>query len=359
MSDEKKSLPRGERPFEDVAPHEGPEYMRLLSGKLFKVEPLGIQEEGYSYTSGDEGKTWERGGPTVYFRGLPGAGGSMTFQSSAIQIEEGKYRGRIVLPYYLEMDGAHPDYDREQRAGYALFKGKIIPLETHTHVPEMAGTFFLLSDDEGQTWKQSSSFLVGYFNDGHMGHMSCEEPTVAELKDGRLLCYIRSTCGRILKSYSSDGGESWTRVGLTDLAMSNSPCMLKRLPETGDLVLVWNQMSAAEIRKGYRRGRLSIAISTDDGRTWINRRNLEVSPGCDPEVTQVEPPPLVAMVRGPSGPDEIMSELPDGFIHYGYATIFLSEDRISVNYGANPPEGRGESRWRRLPISMLYEAGAG
>ena len=42
---------------------------------------------------------------------------------------------------------------------------------------------------------------------------------------------MRSTCGWILKSYSSDGGENWTKVELTDLAMSNSPAALKRLPK--------------------------------------------------------------------------------------------------------------------------------
>jgi len=347
-------LPAGEIPFKAVD-DERPRHMKLLSGKLFKIEPLRIQQRGHSYTSGDGGKTWDRGGLTIHCDGLPGVGGSMTFQSSAIQVQNGKYRGRIVLPYYLEMDGDHPDYDRKQRGGYALFKGEKIVLETHTHVPEMAGTFFLFSDDEGQTWKQSKGFLVGYFKDGHMGHMSCEEPTVAELKDGRLLCYIRSTCGRILKSYSSDGGKSWTKVELTGLAMSNSPAMLKRLPMTGDLVLVWNQMSAEEIRKGYRRGRLTIAISKDDGQTWINRRNLEVSPGCDPNVTNVEPPPLQAMVRGGSGPDEILSELPDGFTHYHYATIFLSEGNIFIKYSVSPRARRAESRWRVFPIEWLYE----
>ena len=225
-------LPPGELPFSGVM-EERPHHLELISGKLFKVSTLRVAEEGYSYTSDDEGQTWQRGGPTVYCRGLTDVGGSMTFQRSAIRVQDGKHRGRIVLPYYLEMDGAHPDYSRKQRGGYALFKGKKITFETHTYVPEMAGTFFLLSDDEGKAWKKSKDYLVGYFKDGLMGHMSCEEPTVAELKDGRLLCYIRGTCGRILKSYSSGGGESWTKVDLTDLAMSNSPVMLKRLPRRG------------------------------------------------------------------------------------------------------------------------------
>ncbi|MCH2597025.1 MAG: exo-alpha-sialidase, partial [Pirellulales bacterium] len=104
--------------------------------------------------------------------------------------------------------------------------------------------------------------------DGHMAHKTCEEPVVVELKDRRLLSYISSTCGRIIKSYSEDGGEHWMKVQPTDIAMSNSPCAMKSLPGTGDLVLVWNMMSADEICQGSRRGRLCIAISKDDGDTW-------------------------------------------------------------------------------------------
>ena len=84
-------------------------------------------------------------------------------------------------------------------------------------------------------------------------------------------------------------------------------------------------------------------------------QNLEVSPGCDPKVTHVEPPPLQAMVRGPSGPDKILSKIPDGFTHYHYASIFLSEDKIFINYSVSPLDGGGESRWRVFPISWLYE----
>ena len=341
-------LPAGELPFANVK-DERPHHLRLLSGKLFR------ERANHSETSADEGKTWQPGGRINPFKL------GWKLDGVTIQLQSERYKGRIVIPFYLGMYPNHPDYTTTGRGGYVIRKGKKILLETHTHIPEMSGSFVCYSDDEGKTWRScvndnARGFMMGYFNDGHMGHLTCEEPVVAELKDGRLLCLMRSTCGRILKSYSEDGGEHWMKVQATDLAMSNSPCMLKRLPETGDLVLVWNQMSAAEIRKGYRRGRLTIAISRDDGQTWINRRNLEVSPGCDPNVTHVEPPPLEAMVRGPSGPDEIMSEIPDGFTHYHYSTVFLSEDKIFINYSVSPVEGRGESRWRVFPVSWLYES---
>jgi len=38
---------------------------------------------------------------------------------------------------------------------------------------------------------------------------------------------------------------------------------------------VWNQVSGDEIRAGYRRGRLSSAISKDDGKTWQHFRTID------------------------------------------------------------------------------------
>ncbi|MDP6777067.1 MAG: sialidase family protein, partial [Candidatus Latescibacteria bacterium] len=303
----------------------------------------------------DGGKTWSDGGPLISYHGL-GPASCQTLDYTAVQIQNGEHVGRIVIPYYLEMDGQHPDYTRQQRGGYAVWKGEKIPLETHTHVPELAGGFMNLSDDEGATWGHSDGFLMGYLDDGHLGHWSCEEPVVAELKDGRLLCFIRSTCGRILKSTSGDGGQSWSKVEATELAMSNSPCRLNRIPGTGDLVLLWNQMSADEIQRGYRRGRLSIAISKDDGKTWEGFRTVVQSPGVD-DVTRVEPPPLTPMVRGGSGPDEILGEIPDGFVHYHYPEIHFSRDgeTIHLYVRVSTPGGGLDPIWRSFPIRWLYE----
>ena len=139
--------------------------------------------------------------------------------------------------------------------------------------------------------------------------------------------------------------------------MSNYPCALCRIPTTGDLVLVWNPMSAAEICRGYRRGRLSLAISEDDGQTWGRVRTLELVPGLE-DVEWVEPPAeLTPMVRGGSGPEEILSELPDGFRHYHYPSIFPSEDHIAIGYIVSFPAGEEKAwyRWRKFPISQLYE----
>jgi hypothetical protein len=320
------------------------EYLHLLSGSLLDTGNNG------STISTDGGRTWSAATlhhpyhfPTT-----------QALANTTIQLQSGPHKGRILRPYFTSMEGEHCDYSRAQRGGYAIWKGKKILLETGTHVPEMNASFVCFSDDEGKTWRLSQGYLMGYFDDGARGVWSCEEPVIAELRDGRILCFMRSQCGRILKSYSSDGGETWTKVEATDLAASYSPCALARLPKSGDLALVWNQVSAEEICKGYRRSRLSIAVSKDDGRTWQNFKTIEQSPGLE-NATRIDPPKLEPNVRGPSGPDTLLSELPDGFMIYHYPTIHVGEDKIYVRYlmaNVAPPN---TSRTRAFPISWLYE----
>jgi len=334
-------LPAGEQPFRDVEEYERPEPMRLLSGKLFRVE-----DKDFAATSNDEGRTWQRGGrirPVTI-------GHCHNLRDYEIQIQEGPYRGRLVAPFEIGLHGEHPDYTREVRGGYAIWRGEKIRLQTHTHVPEMGCAFFRYSDDEGQTWQSSKGFVMGYIGDGHLGHWPCQEPAVAEGKDGRLFCLMRSTCGGLLQSTSSDGGESWTFVTLSGLAASNSPCAMVRLPQTGDVAIVWNQVSVEEIERGYRRGRLSLAVTRDGGVTWRSVRTLELSAGLE-DVERLEPPvEPTPMVRGPSGPDELMGELPDGFSHFHYPNLFVVGDEVHVVYIVSNPAGEGVYRWREILV---------
>lgn len=340
-------LSKAEASFEDVK--EKPEwYMMLESGKLFKIDG------DYSYTSADSAKTWERGGKVnPLSKGMIGdlycmMGDLMNYLS--IQITGGEYAGRIVAPYYLEMTGDHKDYTRERMGGYAIWQGERTLIETHTYVPEMAGSFMRFSDDEGKTWQTSKGFLMGYFNDGHLGHWSCEEPTVVELKDGRLLCYMRSTTGRLLKSYSSDGGVYWSKVEATDIACSNSPAVLKKIPGTNDLVMVWNQVSEDEIKAGYRRGRLCLAISKNNGDSWINYKTLELVKGLN-TVKYILPGELKPMVRGPREKGPLL----DDYFDAHYPNIHFQDDTIFVCYYIARINGKSVLRIRKYPVSSLYD----
>lgn len=132
-------------------------------------------------------------------------------------------------------------------------------------------SFMFLSDDAGRTWRRSAG---GMTTEGR----GCHEPTVIEQKDGRLLCYMRTTMARLYQSTSDDGGEHWTVPAPTPLISPDAPPLLKRIPNTGDVLLLWNRVAT---RKSTPRTPLTAAVSRDDGRTWECMRHLEPRPDHD------------------------------------------------------------------------------
>ena len=123
-----------------------------------------------------------------------------------------------------------------------------------------------LSDDRGRTWRRSTDVFKGFEPDGR--RVLLQEPGVVELKDGRLMMFIRTDSGSQYICYSPDDGETWSKVGPSALASPRSPASIERVPWTGDLVCVWNDHSGRhEFPKG-RRTPHCIAISRDEGATW-------------------------------------------------------------------------------------------
>ena len=71
------------------------------------------------------------------------------------------------------------------------------------------------------------------------------------------------------------------------LASSASPANVKKIPETGDLLIIWNQASPDEIMRGKMRQRLSAAVSKKGGISWGCRKNLYFD-----ELSYIDPPPI-------------------------------------------------------------------
>ena len=65
-----------------------------------------------------------------------------------------------------------------------------------------------LSDDNGLTWHRGKQEWKVFNDNGQ--RITVQEPGVIELKDGRVMMFIRSSCGSQMVSYSSDGGETWS-----------------------------------------------------------------------------------------------------------------------------------------------------
>lgn len=139
------------------------------------------------------------------------------------------------------------------------------------------------SDDAGKTWRRSSSVLrsPAPTPDG------LQEPGVVELRGGRLMMFMRTALGSQYLSYSSDGGDTWTTPQASSIQSPLSPASMRRIPSTGDILLVWNDHSRvpASLRVSAhsygKRTPLTVAVSSDGGKTWRHARNLADDPdGC-------------------------------------------------------------------------------
>ena len=202
------------------------------------------------------------------------------------------------------------------------------------------------------TWRRSQDSLFVWPDDGYRGAYACDEPTIAEAGDGRLVMYMRSTVGRVVESWSDDCAETWSRAVPNGLANSYSPVRIRRIPSTGDLHVVWNQVSAEEIRAGFRRSRLSSAISTDNGVTWSRFKTLDCCSALPPKprVTPDNPPGFV-IARGHVG------EFPADYSVYHYPNVRYAGDTAYIIYDRDCV---GERTYRRtvlraIPIDSLYD----
>jgi sialidase-1 len=169
--------------------------------------------------------------------------------SRVIQLEN----GRLVMPLARHAD-----------AGGKWEPGKII---------------CLLSDDKGRSWQHSPSILD---KDKDGTRVDLMEPGVVEIGNGRLFMVIRTKLGCQFSSRSEDAGQTWSVPSATEIFSPESPATVRRIPATGDLLLIWNDHSGKP--ESYRRSRppirtpLSVAISRDGGRTWQNNKIIEGDP---------------------------------------------------------------------------------
>jgi sialidase-1 len=177
-------------------------------------------------------------------------------------------------------------------------------------------SFCYLSDDGGRSWRKST----GRVDQPRRGAM---EPEIVELTDGKLLMIVRTQLGRIATSNSTDGGDHWASPSELSVPSPESPATIRRIPATGDLLLVWNNTFKATEGHGGKRTPLTTAVSSDEGRTWRHHRNLE-------------------------------DRTDEG---YAYTSATFHRDRLLLTYYVSDlNSGQIASRFRSLPVSRLYAA---
>ncbi len=133
-----------------------------------------------------------------------------------------------------------------------------------------------LSDDGGTSWRRSNTTQQAHDADGR--RIVAQEPGVVELKDGRLLLWIRTNAGEQYRCYSADSGENWAPLQPMGIASPTSPATIERIPTTGDLLLVWNNHAHLPTAERKARTPLTAAISSDEGATWNHIKTLEDDP---------------------------------------------------------------------------------
>lgn len=137
------------------------------------------------------------------------------------------------------------------------------------------------SPDGGASWMPSVPVPIDHT--AISGH-GVIQPTLWESAPGQVHMLLRSTCGRVCRSDSTDYGASWSPVAPIDLPHNNSGLDVVRLPG-GALALVCNPVENG-------RTPLSILLSEDNGRTWPRRLDLENS------ASEFSYPAVIATARG-------------------------------------------------------------
>ncbi|PQO34543.1 exo-alpha-sialidase [Bremerella cremea] len=199
----------------------------------------------YMRISTDEGKTW---GEPVTVIGEKDLGYYILNNDRAVQLSN----GRLVLPVAQHVGPGMPK--RNNAAAILVY----------------------YSDDAGETWQRSEYAARPPKRNGQ--DVISQEPGVVELKDGRLMMWIRTNAGSQFVTFSRDKGDTWSQLKPSDMKSPLAPATIERIPTTGDLLLIWNDHSEIPDALKGKRTPLCSAISKDDGQTWTNVKTLEDNP---------------------------------------------------------------------------------
>jgi hypothetical protein len=142
-------------------------------------------------------------------------------------------------------------------------------------------TTVVTSADGGQTWQLSPSKLTSPCHRGYNGNnYGAIEPTIVELKDGRVWMLMRTQTGFLYESYSEDGIH-WEEAKPSKFHSSTSPAALVRLKDDR-IVVIWNNCEQPPKHDGAGvyggRDALHAAISDDEGKTWRGFREIYRDP---------------------------------------------------------------------------------
>jgi Neuraminidase (sialidase) len=152
----------------------------------------------------------------------------------------------------------------------------VVPVQYYVNNPGRNVIKTYVSADRGKSWRSGNTIDLG----GHGHHDGAFEPTMVELRDGRVWMLIRTNWDHFWEAFSEDSGLTWRTIRPSRIEASTSPGYLVRLA-SGRLALLFNALypegqNTFERRAGqysnvpasWHREEVSITLSEDDGQTW-------------------------------------------------------------------------------------------
>ncbi|HJZ93409.1 MAG TPA: sialidase family protein [Gemmataceae bacterium] len=148
--------------------------------------------------------------------------------------------------------------------GIQLKSGRLlVPCDHKADGGKVRQSHVIFSDDAGKSWKLGG--VVG---------PRCNECQAVELADGAVMLNMRSFQGnnRRLVAVSSDGGETFSKPA-DDAVLVEPVCQASILRAPGEKggIIFSNPAST-------RREKMTVRLSTDDGKTWPHARVLSDGP---------------------------------------------------------------------------------
>ncbi len=213
-------------------------------GEIIKKTSSSPRKPYFLY-SDDEGKHWSAPIDLSETTRDTSWGWYATGPGIGIQIKNGKYKRRLVIP----ANHSYDDPEGNLRDG-----------------PYTYGAHVIYSDDHGKSWNKSASIQPG-----------CNESQLTELSDGTLLMNMRSYNDQYSRaiSFSTDGGKTWSAI-------------------QHDYQLVESKVQASILNYGDFEGRnmhlfvnpavpkgrayLSLKASFDDCKVWNNSKMVFPGP---------------------------------------------------------------------------------
>lgn len=243
-------------------------YQGTVTGNIHLAAPDGatnhLREFQTSYlvvsSSTDDGVTWTDPVDITHQVKEPWMKFLGTGPGSAIQLKHGPHAGRILVPIYFNNASA----------------------------PSGVYSSAVIYTDDKKTWYRSSSPNDGRVLSGisitaktltsRSGAM--HEATIVEQQDGSITMFMRNPGNRVLRSISTDGGETWS-----------SPSPMPQVPEifsqpnaiaavdpiTGDQVTVFSNASrryTGDAGRTNERGSGRLRLSENGGDSWQYNRTF-------------------------------------------------------------------------------------